>query len=433
MSTLFYIIIETLKESASIYYQYWWLFTPVALWPVFEISWVYYVQEKYVKSITWNLLEIRVSKETERRPKTMEEFFSALYATYDAVIDTLYDIYLGGVVDIWFSLEIVASGGNINFYIRTPTEIREFVEAQLYSQYPDAEIKEVEDYVTNVPDDIPSNDYDLWGTDMVLQREDAYPIKTYKEFEDASSGEFIDPISNIIEGASKLENGEQIWIQFLIRAADDSWKEDANRLTLKLIGRDKKKETVQIKDIPGIIIEEIVDIGRYIILGFFSVVKPVKKEEEKTTTEEEPVSMMLHLSPGEKDIVTAIDESAKKSGFETDIRWIYLAKRDIFDKGKGNSIVFSYFSQFGTKDLNSFIPDPRTKTSAYYFLTNFRKAYRKRRILWRYKRREFDEKGYVLNTEELATLFHFPTFEVAAPLVPRIEAKKSRPPEGLPI
>ena len=142
---------------------------------------------------------------------------------------------------------------------------------------------------------------------------------------------------------------------------------------------------------------------------------------------------MLYLSPGEKDVVTAIDNNIKKPGFETDIRWIYLAKRDVFDKVKGCGICFSYFTQFGSQDLNHLYPDAHTKTIAYYFLTEFRKAIRKRAILRKYKRREFDKKGYVLNIEELATVFHFPTIEVKAPVAPRVEAKKSKPPKGLPI
>jgi hypothetical protein len=163
-------------------------------------------------------------------------------------------------------------------------------------------------------------------------------------------------------------------------------------------------------------------------------VKPVEKTEEKPKKEEEePYSLMLHLSPGEKDTVTAIDESTKKHGFETNVRWIYLAKRSIFDKIKGCSIVFSYLSQFGSQDLNNLVPDSKTKTSAYYFFTELRKAIRKRSILRKYKKREFDQKGYVFNTEELATLFHFPTIGVEAPVAPRIEAKKSKPPTELPV
>ena len=426
-----YIVIESLKEAIIFYYNYWWFFTPLVLWPIFQLAWVNYIQEKYLRNIEWNLLEIKISKDIEKRPKTMEEFFSGIYSTYDVMIDTLYDVYLEGTLDVWFSLEIVSIEGDVHFYIRTPVKSRDMIESQIYAQYPDAEIKEVEDYVTDIPDDIPSKDYDLWGADMTLGKEDAYPLRTYKEFEDPASGEFVDSISNIVEGVSKLSKGEQIWIQILIRATNDEWKKEANDLVLDLIGRKKKKK---ISSNPfSFIINEIVDIGRYILFGFFSAVNPAEETEKKETKEEEAISLMLHLSPGEKDVVTAIDNSTKKPGFETDIRWMYLAERDIFDKIKGCTIAFSYFAQFGSQDLNYLYPDSNTKTSAYYLFTELRKATRKRKLLRKYKRREFDKKGYVLNIEELATIFHLPTIEVKAPVAPRVEAKKSKPPEGLPI
>jgi hypothetical protein len=422
------ITIESFKEATAIYYHFWWLFTPLAIWPIFELAWINYLQERYFRQIKWDLIEVIIPKEIEKRPKNMEEFYSAVYSTYDVMIDTLYDIYLKGILDTWFSFEIVSIEGDIHFYIRTPSVSRKYIESQIYAQYSDAEIRDVEDYVLNVPNDIPSKDYELWGTDMILAREDSYPIRTYKEFEDVAAGEFVDPMSNIIEGVNKLEKGEQIWIQFLVRPTNDQWKDEANALILELIGRTKKKKS---SNPLQFLIDEFIDIGRYIVFGFFNTVNPAEKGEEKK--EKESLSMMLHLSPAEKDIVTAIGESTKKPGFEVDARWIYVAKREVFNKAKGNNIVFSYFSQFGSKDRNSFVPDSTTKTSAYYFFTDWRKAIRKRSILRKYKRREFDKKGYVLNTEELATIYHFPTIEVKAPTVSRVEAKKGKPPAELPI
>ncbi|MBW6441083.1 hypothetical protein K0B03_03565 [Patescibacteria group bacterium] len=431
MVTFSFVIIESLKEAGLFFLEWWWFFTPLILWTIFQLAWINYVQEKYFRKIKWHLIEIKIPKEIEKRPKTMEEFFAAIYSSYAVAIDTIFDVYLDGVLDVWFSLEIVSIGGDIRYYIRTPIENLEMIESQIYAQYPDAEIKEVDDYVTDIPDDIPSPEYDLWGTDMTLKKDDAYPIRTYQDFEDTASGEFVDPMSNLIEGVSKLQKGEQIWIQILIRATGDDWKENAYDLVLSLIGRgDRKKKKPA--GFFSLLVSEIIDLGRYTILGFFSP-QGILESGEKVQAEKESLSMMLHLSPGEKEVVTKIEESTKKPGFETDIRWIYLAKRDIFNKTKGNSIVFSYLSQFGSQDLNALVPDSKTKTSAYYFLTDYRKALRKRKILRRYKRREFDKMSYVMNVEELATLFHFPTFQVVAPIAPRVEAKRGKPPAGLPI
>jgi hypothetical protein len=47
--------------------------------------------------------------------------------------------------------------------------------------------------------------------------------------------------------------------------------------------------------------------------------------------------------------------------------------------------------------------------------------------------RVFFEKGFILNIEELATLFHFPTVAVQAPMTPYVELKKGGPPVDLPL
>lgn len=40
---------------------------------------------------------------------------------------------------------------------------------------------------------------------------------------------------------------------------------------------------------------------------------------------------------------------------------------------------------------------------------------------------------YFLNAEELATLWHFPTINIKAPLVKKAEARRAEPPVGLPV
>ncbi len=63
-----------------------------------------------------------------------------------------------------------------------------------------------------------------------------------------------------------------------------------------------------------------------------------------------------------------------------------------------------------------------------------RKEYRKK-ILFvsKYKNRSLPFKEFILNIEELATIFHPPDIGVRSPLLPRVEAKKGEPPVGLPI
>ena len=81
----------------------------------------------------------------------------------------------------------------------------------------------------------------------------------------------------------------------------------------------------------------------------------------------------------------------------------------------------------------------KTITKIQWILRKRRLYIRKRRIFRYFQKRWppfFPRPGgtYVLNTEELATLYHFPSRVVApAPTVPRVEAKKGEPPSELPI
>jgi len=50
-----------------------------------------------------------------------------------------------------------------------------------------------------------------------------------------------------------------------------------------------------------------------------------------------------------------------------------------------------------------------------------------------YRDRSFATGKFVFNSEELATVFHFPDMSVKAPNLIRIEAKKGEAPPNLPI
>jgi hypothetical protein len=120
-----------------------------------------------------------------------------------------------------------------------------------------------------------------------------------------------------------------------------------------------------------------------------------------------------------------------------------LGKRDVFFKPHIKTPL-SFFTQFSTQNLNGLRPWNRTITRVTYFFVKRRIYVRKRRLFRLYKDRLSPlypvsskpgglEGVIVLNTEELATLFHFPSKAVAvAPFMERLEAKKGEAPPGLP-
>jgi len=141
---------------------------------------------------------------------------------------------------------MVSQGGDIHFFIRVLSEFRNLIESNIYAQYPEAEISQVDDYVNSVPVDITdSNDYDIWGTELILIKDNAYPIRTYPEFERDAMNEDqrIDPVSTLLEVMSRISPDEQIWIQTIVRPIAHTWKDVSDELRDELINRIKEKKT----------------------------------------------------------------------------------------------------------------------------------------------------------------------------------------------
>jgi len=89
------------------------------------------------------VLRVAVSKTNERGPIVAEQIYSALHG-----LETNYSAvdYLLGRPKPRISLEIAAVNNVIQFFIWAPRRFRNVIEGQIYAQYPDVEIQEVEDY-----------------------------------------------------------------------------------------------------------------------------------------------------------------------------------------------------------------------------------------------------------------------------------------------
>ena len=133
----------------------------------------------------------------------------------------------------------------------------------------------------------------------------------------------------------------------------------------------------------------------------------------------------------------AIERSIGKLGFDCGIRAIYLAKKDVFD-GTNIAGLFGTVKQYNTNDLNGFKP---TKYTDFDYPWQDYKKYRLSIMKWKmfdaYRRRAwffppYERKPFVLNTEELATIYHFPGRVAETPTFERVESKKSEPPKNLP-
>ena len=100
-------------------------------------------QSNYNRHLKSVLLRVAVSKTNERGPIVAEQIFSAIHGIRE---NYGFFNYLAGETAPRISLEIANVGNKIQFFIWSPRRYKNVIESQIYAQYPDVEIEEVEDY-----------------------------------------------------------------------------------------------------------------------------------------------------------------------------------------------------------------------------------------------------------------------------------------------
>lgn len=391
--------------------------------------WLNWRQRIYISGVKWTYLAIDVPKNNEQSPKAVEQIFSQIWGSLSA--PNFQEKWWQGKFQLNFSLELVSIEGYIQYIIRTPTIFRDLVEASVYAQYPEAQITEIEDYTIELtPDNFRDKGYNLWGGQFGLVNDEAYPIRTYPLFEHSIAQKIIDPMAAILEILSRLGKGEQAWLQIVIRPESDSWKEKSDNEVKKLLGKEieKKKSPV----------DKVLDISSTAATRLGDVVfGPVGAPEEEK--KEEPWRM-LAMSPGERALVEGVERKSDKIGFKTKIRYIYLGQKGSFLKTRGASGFMGVLKQFTLLNSNGFSGIKGTVTKSDFIITKEqkRRIYKiQRRILKNYKSRsQWAGKksfGDILNIEELASIYHFPSIDVVAPTLKAAEAKRAEAPFSLPI
>lgn len=415
----FIFVFENLISIFGFILSIWWLYTPVLLFLMLVVMFQNYTQTKYLVSLEWVLLEVRVPKEIRTSPKPMENVFSALHGIHDP--PKWRERFFHGKVHPWYSFEIIGKGAVTHFYVRTLKSLRNFVEAQFYAQYPDCEIVEApEDHTVGLPSKFEGSDYDVFGTEFILTKEDAYPIRTYIQFEELNPGgepediKRIDPIASLSEIFSRLNPGEYMGIQLLAKPTGDAWVKKGQEVIDKILGKKPKPKE-------GFLTKAVFAIDNLLPGGGGAAPPAEKKEEKKEST------------PGQYEVLKAVEASLSKLGYEVGIRALYTAPKDVFQKSHIASINGA-FKQFSTYNLNGFKWDKTVATPIAKWPFKERKKHAKKIAVFNnFKKREFVLKPIILTTEEMATVYHFPYFGVKSPLLPRIEAKKGEPPTGLPM
>ena len=396
-----------LKFVFEYFFNFWWLILPFILGLIVWEKRLQTVRILYAQSIKWSYLELKTPLQVGKSIQSMEEIFSSLHSAFSKKSD--YQRYIKGYLPPYFVFILFAHKGFLKFYIRTPENLKNFVKTRIYAQYPHAEINEVDDPINFLPPKSPNPLTNCFLAEMTLTKKEPYPIKTYKVWERAAEEERIDPLSFLSEGATQLNDDEWIIIQIYampVPAEDEDfgnkWVDKGKKEVNKIIGKKEEKEPSPLEMIG----EFVWNLLRAPFVG-------VKWKEYKK--DEKEISMQK-LTPGERYVLEKLQEKLSKPGYWVSIRSLYFTFEPNFKEKLGRSLglIFSFFKLYETQNMNAFKPSKTTSPSEVIspFTTkksaDVREFFQKRLMYLDFKSYSPPQEKFILNTEEMASIFHIP-------------------------
>ncbi|MFH1225810.1 MAG: type IV secretory system conjugative DNA transfer family protein [bacterium] len=286
------------------------------------------------------------------------------------------------------ALEIVAKNGLIYFYVAPPAGLERYVEEQIHAQYPQADIETVTDYNVFQPRSV------IVARELKFVKSSIFPIRTYKDLGS-------DPLSSLTNSLSKLTKDDGAAIQFIIRSAKPGWHSRGKKVASEM-QQGKSAREVMSESAPA----------KKFIRNWSEALKSKPKQNIQSP------AAGYHLSPMEGEIIKGLEQKASKAGFDVNIRLVVAAPSAALAKSYLENIVNS-FSQFNIYEFgNGFAPAKRRSLN---------------RLVHDFIYRSFNEKNrLLLNTEELASVFHFPLPNTETPNIVWLTAKRAGAPINLP-
>lgn len=361
------------------FFLQWYVWIPIVAVLAY-FTWRNYRRAEVLSNLESDLLILEIPKTNDKKELAAEQMFASLHG----ILRDREELRANGGVQEHLSFEFASVNGQIRFYVWVPRTLRSFVEGQIYSQYPTVQIHEAdEDYVAHE-----RQHSVIYTADVSLIENEVLPIKTFQSFE-------VDPLAGITGTLAKLETtGEEIWVQMLVRPIPDDWHKATERW-IRNIRSGMFSSTKGMSWLPQVL---------------EALWKPPEAGKDGATTKE--------LSERDKTRISEAEKKATKLGYDVKIRIAYLGEDPISAKQQMQAIVGT-FKQFNSTNLNGF----KSSNPSYT-----------KEALNAYKQRQFGfSDGFILNIEELASVYHLPHTNVETPNIVWASSKTAEPPAKLPI
>lgn len=330
------------------------------------------------------LLMLEIPRENDKKELAAEQMLAALHG----ILRSKRELRLSGTLQEHISLEIAAKGQRIRFYIWTPKHLQAFVEGQIYAQYPTVQITEQEtDYSERqLEQEV------IHTAELTLTESETISIKTFPSFE-------VDPLASITATLAKLDKeSEEMWIQIMARPIADDWHKRGAKMVARIRGG------------RGGLSGGGAATLNYAGQAFAALARPPDASAKEG-------SGVPEVSERDKARITAIETKTQKLGYQVKIRLVYAGNDARTARLRMQALVGA-FKQFNTTNLNGF----KIKSTSF-----------KQDKQLEYQTRFFIDNGFILNIEELASLFHLPHTTVETPNIVWATTKTAEPPGNIPI
>ncbi len=331
--------------------------------------WLYILKKRnaFKKSLELSFLKITLPKkdsDLDEKKETTKDF-KEMIGLMEQLLASLKSVYSTKIIKkiLWqdlISLEYIAHKWEILFYVVIPKSYKILIEKQINWFYTDAIVEETTE--TNI---FKNRKY-IKSAYINTLKEFFFPIKTYQKLES-------DPINNITNAFSKLDEDSSASIQILLKPIDDDWQWECAKESTKIMNWKNTYFTLNPFKI----------IFNFISLLFIQNDWKDNKSENKS-------------SALTQERAKTVDEKWDKTWYETIIRIITTWNNENIVDAELKNII-STFTQFAYPDFNKFS----------YSFRHSQKTLIKNYI-FRYFKKPFWLKKMILNTEEIASIFHFP-------------------------
>jgi len=325
-------------------------------------------------------------------PKDFREKIGAIeqfYASFSGLRSSGWRKFIHGQPRITLEIANTIRQEEVGFYFSVPKTMEAKAKQYIQGIYPAAEIERCrDDYNPFVPQGISVGGY------FMLEKNVFLPINTYAHLN-------VDPLGQITNTLANILPEEGSAVQIVLRPADKHWQANG-KMAIKLLSEGKNLSDIKKETKFGLKFgKEVAD------LVSLSKSSEMQKEEDM-----KPIKI-------DETALEQVKNKTSKTLFSVDIRIIASSQ----NKESAERILESLLGAFGQYGL--------AQGNEFKFIRLKKQALKK--MFYNFSLRAFDfRRSMILNTEEIASLYHLSLESLKTPKIKKLRIVKASLPIELP-